>query len=160
MASNISVLLPSHFPQEAINILREWKGMYGMKKDDKKLSQKLNEGKAEAKHLTIGGLIFESNATAQGHGWWEGTETFPEKIALIHTEVSEALEAFREGAEIDEIYYPNAQAKPEGVAAELADALIRIFDICGQWEIPLEDALLAKLPYNRSREYRHGGKKV
>ena len=43
---------------------------------------------------------------------------------------------------------------------ELADAIIRIADMCGAYGLDLEEALTKKMEYNKSRPYRHGGKKA
>lgn len=79
----------------------------------------------------------------------------PERIALIHSELSEALEEYRRGTLGD---YEGEGGKPEGFAIELADAVIRLFDLCGALGIDLEDAVSRKHEYNRTRQYRHGGK--
>lgn len=49
--------------------------------------------------------------------------------------------------------------KPEGVAVELADCIIRILDYCGHAGIDIEEAIRIKNEYNKTRPYRHGGKK-
>ena len=49
--------------------------------------------------------------------------------------------------------------KPEGVAVELADCVIRILDYCGHAGIDIEEASRIKHEYNKTRPYRHGGKK-
>ncbi|MDX1919411.1 MAG: hypothetical protein SFU25_01595 [Candidatus Caenarcaniphilales bacterium] len=49
--------------------------------------------------------------------------------------------------------------KPEGLAVELADCVIRIFDFCGAHKIDLESAIALKHKYNETRPHRHGGKK-
>ena len=49
--------------------------------------------------------------------------------------------------------------KPEGVAVELADCVIRILDYCGHAGIDIEEAIRIKHEYNKTRPYRHGGKK-
>lgn len=49
--------------------------------------------------------------------------------------------------------------KPEGIPIELADVIIRILDYCGYAGIDIEAAIRQKHEYNKSRPYRHGGKK-
>lgn len=68
-----------------------------------------------------------------------------EKLALVHSEVSEALEGLRKG-KADE-HLPEFSSE----AVELADALIRIFDYAGARRLPLGDALVAKMAYNAVR---------
>lgn len=99
-------------------------------------------------------------------GWWGPDKdnpeecNIPEKLALIHSEISEALEEYRvHGMNPDKmIYVEEGKQKPEGFAVELADAMIRIFDLCGRYDIPIEQALRVKIGYNSTRPYRHGGK--
>lgn len=132
--------------------------------------------------LTIADYIKESHGTALAKGWWEQREgqperNFPEQIALMHSELSEALEEFRnhgllphwflygktkeEGQPVTrETMETDTSIKPEGIAAEFADVLIRIFDTCGRYGIPLAKALQGKCAYNHTRPYRHGGKKA
>jgi NTP pyrophosphatase (non-canonical NTP hydrolase) len=66
-------------------------------------------------------------------------------IALIHSELSEALEAQRKNLNDDHL--PNRK----GIAAELADALIRIFDLADYEDIPLGEVLVEKFMYNKTR---------
>ena len=189
----------------------------------------------------------EAHAIAKEHGWWDQERTFGDLIALVHSELSEALEAYREWglrsvisatAPNDRTYryfdinlsHPKGE-NPEGVASELADLVIRVADMAewygvenlqewidslresdlsgittfGEWitcchllaskameqlhedandpehgtkmafgrlgslviliqrmaahyGIDLDAAIEAKMEYNRSRSYRHGGK--
>lgn len=50
--------------------------------------------------------------------------------------------------------------KPEGVAVELCDAIIRILDYLAYMGVDVEAVLMAKHEYNKGREYRHGGKRA
>lgn len=95
---------------------------------------------------------------AVDHGWWDEERGFPEVLALIHSEVSEALEEYRNGRLPTEVYTGN-NGKPEGIPIELADVIIRVLDYCGYAGIDIDAAISQKHEYNKSRPYRHGGKK-
>ena len=95
---------------------------------------------------------------AKEKGWYEGgSRPFPEAAALFHSEISEALEEYRDGRAFDDIYYEES-GKPCGIAVELADLIIRVLDTCAFEGIPLADAMAQKMAYTMGRPYRHGGK--
>lgn len=104
-----------------------------------------------------------SNAVA--HGWHDQPRTFGDVVALCHSELSEALEAYREpGALSDRMFHlmPGRPPKPDGMLPELADVIIRILDYAGSIRATgqLLESLRLKHAYNASRPYRHGGKNL
>lgn len=82
----------------------------------------------------------------------------------MHSELSEALEAWREGDDITKISHEGIcdphLGKPIGVASEFADVIIRILDTCEHLDIPITEALIEKHKYNSTRPYRHGNKRA
>ena len=95
-------------------------------------------------------------AINESNGWnvatpelWESSNKsdIPCRLALIHSEVSEALEAYRKGdrANFEE---------------EMADTLIRILDLTHGLGVDIAEAVLSKLERNAQRGFRHGGKVV
>lgn len=107
------------------------------------------------------GAAILDNAIA--HGFYDGGEPpIGERLCLIHAELSEALEELRDGWEVGEIYFvedKNGEQKPEGVAIELCDALIRILDVLTFYGVDIDAAVQTKMDYNAKRPYKHGGKK-
>jgi len=93
------------------------------------------------------------------HGWLENPHTIGELLMLVTTEVAEAFEEIRKGKEANEIYYAD-NGKMEGVPSELADIVIRVMDLCEHYGIDLEKAILEKHEFNKTRPYKHGGKKL
>lgn len=80
---------------------------------------------------------------------------FASKLALIHSEVSEVLEEVRSGKSLTE-NWQSLPDKPEGVPTELADIVIRVFDIAGWLGLDLEQEIVEKLEYNLTRSQKHG----
>lgn len=115
---------------------------------------------------TISGWIYNCHEASKQGGWWDGLNAndpyvFATKLALVHSEISEALEGGRKGKMDDHLPYRKAEE------VELADALIRIFDLAGARGLDLEGAMVEKMTYNAQRadhkpENRAavGGKKI
>lgn len=106
--------------------------------------------------MTINEIVKDIHTNAVEHGWWETERELPEIIALCHSELSEALEAYRN----DEPMVWDNQGKPDGIAVEMIDCMIRILDWCGFQNFNVEEILKIKHEYNKTRPYKHGGKKI
>lgn len=116
-------------------------------------------------------LAMAIHQNAKTKGWWDDERQFPEIVALIHSEVSEALEEYRNGRDPNEVYASHGDSmvcsppcasglKPEGIPIELADVIIRILDYAGRVGIDMDDAVERKMRYNATRPHRHGGKRA
>lgn len=122
---------------------------------------------------TIQELSQKINDNATAKGFWENGIDVPEKLMLIVSEISEAMEADRksrfvgDGPRMHEREFESPDQFIEWFAAnvkdtfedELADAAIRIFDLAFQMKIDLDYHILAKMKYNKNRPFMHGGKK-
>lgn len=96
---------------------------------------------------SINALSNECHSIAADHGFWDGAYVDPiqfklARMALIHSEVSEAVEAIRKD--------------DDQVIEELADICIRVFDYCGGYNLDLGSAILSKMETNRNRPHMHG----
>lgn len=81
----------------------------------------------------------------------------PEQIALVHSELSEALESYRNH---EPLSWTDDKGKPQGIASEYIDAIIRLFNYCSHLNIDVEQELIRKKDYNKIREHKHGGKLI
>lgn len=125
------------------------------------------------KPISLNEWTKQIHALAIEKGWWEDERSFGDIIALCHSELSEALEEDRNSTKDRirslPIYYSGGGyvadfpteccKKPEGVAVELADCIIRILDYCGEENIDIENVMQLKMEFNENRPYKHGGKK-
>ncbi len=91
-------------------------------------------------------------------GWEpDRTRQFGTEMALIHSEVSEALEAYRVRLFAE---YTTPEGKPDDVASEFADILIRLLHYSYVHGIDLEREFDRKMAYNHLRAFRHGDKAI
>ena len=91
--------------------------------------------------------------TAKEKGWWDKERNDGEMIALMHSELSEALEFVRNGGNDDKLTNRN------GVEVELADTIIRIKDYAHARNLDVAGAIIEKMAFNKTRSHKHGGKK-
>ena len=109
-----------------------------------------------------------ANAVAKGFYDAEQPQNVGEKLMLIVSEISEALEADRKGKHAKYMINSSENQDLFGIdfrmhikdtfEDELADAVIRIFDLCGWLNIDLESHIILKMRYNAGREKLHGKK--
>ncbi len=110
--------------------------------------------------MELNKLVEEVSDNAHKHGWiikpgFNQPFAVPEALMLTVSELSEAMEDWRDG-NIDMVIDPSG--KPHGFPVELADAVIRLLHLSGDLEINLEEVLKAKMEYNKTRPYLHGRK--
>ena len=117
--------------------------------------------------LGIAAAVELFHKRAKDAGWYSDVTTgapkdrnIPEMMALMHSEISEALEAYRKSLNDDKLPHRS------GVEVELADLLIRVFDLAGYMSLDLAGAVIEKGRYNTSRldhklenRAKEGGKK-
>jgi len=129
--------------------------------------------------MTLNELVRESHKTAKDKGFWDKERNVGELMMLITTELGEGFEAYRCGQVLEERglvpsdLQPDRSVVPEDEAAfkawfeshikgtfeeEIADTMIRLADLCGGLDIPIEEVILLKMRYNKTRERLHGKK--
>ena len=96
--------------------------------------------------MKLNKIAKEVHENAKAKGWWDEKRNIPELLCLIHSEVSEALEAYRKDDH-------------ENFREELADILIRVLDLACSENIDIELEVEKKHNFNKTRPFRHGGKR-
>lgn len=96
--------------------------------------------------------------TARAHGFWVNPDDVERKLLLQISEIIEAFNERRNGRDIHDAYYENTPCgpKPCGFAIEIADAIIRMFDMGAQQALDIPAAIIEKMAYNEKRPFRHG----
>lgn len=113
--------------------------------------------------------IHENN---KAKGFYEDEKNIGEMLALIHSEVSEALEADRKGRTVSHKFQRSWSEKlsdkafkemfeanvKDSFEDELADIMIRVMDLSAFKGVDIEGHIMAKLRFNAMRPYKHGKK--
>lgn len=94
----------------------------------------------------------------KNHGFHEGPEAgnMDRKLLLAVGEIVEAQNELRDGHSYTEIYTNAPSPKPEGFGIEIADAVIRLMDVCEEAGVDLQACMEEKHDYNLTRPFRHG----
>ena len=96
--------------------------------------------------------LAHNNAVA--HGFWSHGESYPERIALLHEELSELFHSYRKGTLRDLCDKKGCPLTNE--AEEMADVFIRLVDLAAARGVDLDRAVMLKTEYNATRPHLHG----
>lgn len=119
-----------------------------------------------------------AHSAAREKGFWDVDRNIGEMLMLVVSELGEAIEAHRKGrhADLDRYFSGSAASVAEGVSPyesqeyhfkscvkdtfedEIADAVIRLLDLCGGLGIDLDTHIAEKIRFNATRDRLHGKK--
>ena len=102
-------------------------------------------------------LVKDAHKIAKEKGFWE-SKNISEKIMLVVTELSEAVEALRKNNRQDVSSVLKMKWYKDTFEDEICDTFIRLADLCGYMGIDIEWQLEQKMNYNKTRGYKHGKK--
>jgi NTP pyrophosphatase (non-canonical NTP hydrolase) len=128
---------------------------------------------------TLNELSKDIHQNAVDKGFWDNNREVGTLLMLIVSEISEAMEADRNGRYADLSTHDDRVRSNHGLTKdvpdyfnhsfetlikdtfedELADTIIRILDLCGAMNIDIQRHIDLKIEYNKSRDKMHGGKK-
>jgi len=97
---------------------------------------------------TVTDWVRECYLAAREKGFWEQDRNVGEMLMLVVSELGEAIEAHRRSH--------FGMEQKDTFEDEIADTIIRLFDLCGGLGIDLEKQMEWKISFNKSREKRHG----
>jgi len=97
----------------------------------------------EIKGRSLNELAELCHSIAVEKGFWEKERNIGEALMLVVTELAEAMEGYR-------------HQDDDNFREELADAFIRLLDLCGGLKIDIEEEIYKKSMANKKRPYKHG----
>ena len=109
----------------------------------------VGEGKFIDSFRTVSAIVFDN---ARSHGFWSKGRNKAEMIALMHSELSEALESIRKDFDRPDEHCPSFS----NVEIELADCIIRIMDFSHGLGLDVGAAVIEKMAFNAGRPHLHG----
>ena len=116
--------------------------------------------------MNINELAKEVHENAVNHGWWEKPPSLTEALCLIYGTCALSPDDCDFALTCENVGHPDAggekagACKPEGIAVELADVILRTLDLMAALGVDVDAVVMAKHRYNLGREYRHGGKRI
>lgn len=107
-------------------------------------------------------LAEEISTNAEGKGFWDNDISdaglIPTKLALIHSETSEALEVHREiyDDSTEDVVTGLTDMAEDDFTEELSDIIIRTLDIAGYYGLDIGRVTISKIEKNKARPHKHG----